>query len=67
MEERVSYKDFMRSGLAAEYLGVTPRTLREWSDSGRISTYKDDANQRLYKKEDLDDFLGKIKIENEKE
>lgn len=60
-----NYKDFLRLGQAAEFLGVTPRSLREWSDAGRIPTYRDEIDRRLYKQEDLEAFLNKIQLERE--
>lgn len=63
----MNYKDFIRSGKAAEFLGVNPRTLREWSDAGRITTYRDQTNNRLYRPEDLELFLNEIKLEKNDE
>lgn len=46
---------------AAEYLGVTPNTLRNWGATGKIPEYRHPANNyRLYKSEDLDEFLNQI-------
>lgn len=47
--------DFFTAKQAADYLNVTPNTIRNWDKENRIPVYKDPkTNYRLYKKEDLD-------------
>ena len=46
---------------AAEILGVTPLTLRNWDKSGKLRAYRNPINNyRLYKVEDIELFLRKI-------
>ena len=54
-------KGYLSVKEAAEYLGVSSITLRRWSDSGKLKSYRNPANKyRLYKKADLDQFLKSI-------
>lgn len=51
-------RDFMRISEAAEYLGVSPNTLRNWENAGKIAAHRHPVNgYRLFKKEDLDALL----------
>ena len=57
-----SLKDYLRIGEAAEYLGVSPNTLRNWSRAGKIASFRNPINgYRLFKKPDLDALLRKIR------
>lgn len=57
-----SLKDYLRIGEAAEYLGVSPNTLRNWSRAGKIKSHRNPINgYRLFKKSDLETLLLKIK------
>lgn len=57
--------EYMTINKAAEYLGVTANTLRNWEGAGKIKTYRNPLNNyRLYKKDELDDLLEKIKEKN---
>jgi excisionase family DNA binding protein len=54
-------KDFMRVKDAAEFLGVSPNTLRNWSRAGRIPVRRNPINgYRLYSKTDLERLLRRI-------
>lgn len=49
---------YLRIKEAAEYLGVSPNTLRNWGNSGKIPDYRHPVNNyRLYKTTDLDRLL----------
>lgn len=51
-------RDFLRISEAAEYLGVSPNTLRNWENAGKIAAHRHPVNgYRLFKKEDLDALL----------
>lgn len=51
-------RDFLRISDAAEYLGVSPNTLRNWENAGKIAAHRHPVNgYRLFKKEDLDALL----------
>ena len=53
--------DYLQIKEAAEYLGVTSATLRNWEKRGKLSTFRHPINRyRLYKKEDLDALLQQI-------
>ena len=52
---------FVRVKEAAEMLGISPNTVRAWGAAGRIVEYRNPANNyRLYKREDLEQFLKDI-------
>lgn len=54
-------QDYLTIKDAAAYLGVTPNTLRNWGEAGKIREYRHPANNyRLYKTEALDEFLKQI-------
>lgn len=51
-------RDFLRISEAADYLGVSPNTLRNWERAGKIVTHRHPVNHyRLFKREDLDAVL----------
>ena len=44
---------------AAEYIGVTPLTLRNWDKAGKLQAVRNPLNgYRMYDKEELDKFLS---------
>ena len=50
--------EYLRIKEAAEYLGVSPNTLRNWGRDGRISEHRHPVNNyRLFKKDDLTRLL----------
>ena len=49
-------RNYLRSKDAAEYIGVSYRTLQNYIADGRIPCTKP-AGRWLFKKRDLDDFL----------
>ena len=52
-----SRKHFMNVGQAAEYLGVSAASLRNWSDQGKVPVYRTPGGQRRYRVADLDRFI----------
>jgi excisionase family DNA binding protein len=51
-------KDFLRISDAAEYLGVSPNTLRNWENGGKVVAVRHPVNgYRLFKRKDLDALL----------
>ncbi len=47
---------------AAEFLGVSPNTLRSWGAAGKIPEYRHPMNNyRLYKKKDLEKLIERLK------
>jgi MerR family transcriptional regulator, copper efflux regulator len=59
--------DYMRVAEAADYLGVSPNTLRNWVNAGKIAAVRHPVNDyRLFKKEDLDSLLKKVSAASKK-
>lgn len=57
-----NFKDYLTIKDAAEFIGVAPNTLRNWEREKRIITYSAPFNKRrLYKKDDLENYLSNIK------
>lgn len=53
--------DYLRIAEAAGYLGVSPNTLRNWENAGKIVAHRHPMNSyRLFKKEDLDALLKRV-------
>jgi excisionase family DNA binding protein len=54
-------RDFLRISEAADYLGVSPNTLRNWERAGKIVAHRHPVNRyRLFKREDLDAVLRQV-------
>jgi len=54
-------KDYLRVKEAAEFLGVSPNTLRNWSRDGKIPVRRNPVNgYRLFARSDLERLLRKI-------
>lgn len=54
-------RDFLRISEAAEYLGVSPNTLRNWENAGEIAAHRHPVNRyRLFKKAELDALLSEL-------
>jgi excisionase family DNA binding protein len=54
-------KDFLRISEAADYLGVSPNTLRNWVNAGKVAACRHPVNgYRLFQKVDLDSLLQKV-------
>lgn len=54
----VKLRDYLRISDAAEYLGVSPNTLRNWERAGKIVAHRHPVNRyRLFRREDLDALL----------
>ena len=52
--------DYVMTAEAAQILGVSQNTLREWVDEGRIAASVNPANgYRLFRPEDLEKFVRK--------
>ena len=48
-------------GQAATYLGVSPASLRKWSNEGLVPTFRTPGGQRRYAREDLDVFIDSMR------
>lgn len=54
-------RDYLRISEAAEYLGVSPNTLRNWVNAGKIAAVRHPVNDyRLFKQDDLDALLKQV-------
>jgi len=59
METKLS--EYVKVAEAAEILGVSQGTLRNWSEAGKIPMHKNPVNgYKLFKKSELDEFLDAI-------
>jgi len=55
-------KQYLRVGEAAEFLGVSPSTVRNWERSGKLRAHKLPQNgYRLFLKADLEAVLRDVK------
>lgn len=58
-------KDFLRISEAAEYLGVSPNTLRNWENAGKIAAHRHPVNgYRLFKQKELDALLRPVQSDD---
>jgi excisionase family DNA binding protein len=56
----VKLRDYLRISDAADYLGVSPNTLRNWERAGKIVASRHPVNSyRLFKREALAELLRK--------
>jgi excisionase family DNA binding protein len=54
-------RDFLRISDAADYLGVSPNTLRNWERTGKIAAHRHPVNgYRLFRQQELDSLLRKV-------
>ena len=54
------FDDYLRIREAAEFLGVSPNTLRNWGREEKIAEYRHPVNNyRLYRQSDLEELLRK--------
>jgi len=59
-------RDFITIRQAADMIGVSPATLRNWDRSGKLKAARNPMNRyRLYRREDLDAFLACIAQEKQ--
>jgi MerR family transcriptional regulator, copper efflux regulator len=54
-------RDYLRIAEAAGYLGVSPNTLRNWENAGKLVARRHPVNDyRLFRRKDLDALLKKV-------
>ena len=54
-------RDYLRISEAADYLGVSPNTLRNWERAGKIAAHRHPVNRyRLFRQQDLDSLLRQV-------
>lgn len=57
-----NFSDYLTVKEAAEFLGVTTTTLRNWDRRGKLIPVRHPVNQyRLYRKTDLEELLNSLK------
>ena len=57
-----SLTDYLTIGEAAELLGVSAATLRNWDRNGKLKAHRNPLNQyRLYRREQLERLLGRVR------
>ena len=55
-------RDYLTVSEAADFLGVSAATLRNWDRAGKVKATRHPVNgYRLYRKEDLSNLLEKVK------
>jgi excisionase family DNA binding protein len=60
-------KKFLTVKEVAKLMGVTPLTIRNWDQKGRLSAYRNPVNNyRLYKIEDVEVLLRQIEQSRQK-
>ena len=53
-----SIRDYLRISQAADFLGVSPQTLRNWERDGKITCYRHPlSGYRLFREKDLEALL----------
>ena len=54
-------REYLRISEAADYLGVSPNTLRNWERAGKIVAHRHPVNRyRLFRQQDLDTLLNQV-------
>ena len=61
-EKTPKIADYLTVGKAAEQLGVSRSTLRNWDKANKLKPYRHPVNgYRLYRHQELEDFLKHIR------
>lgn len=55
------FSQLLNVGQAADYIGVSPASLRKWSDAGLVSVYRTPGGQRRFVPGDLDEFMTSMR------
>lgn len=59
--KKLAIKKYFTVGEVAYILGVTPLTLRNWDNAGKLRARRNPINNyRIYKKEDVEIFLRRL-------
>lgn len=54
-------RDYLRIAEAAEYLGVSPNTLRNWENAGKLVAHRHPVNHyRLFRRNELEALLKQV-------
>ena len=58
-----SFSEYLTVGEASELLGVSPWTLRNWDNSGKLGSFRHPVSDyRMYRREDLESLLQKGEV-----
>lgn len=58
-----NFQGYLRIKQAAEFLGVSESTLRNWERTGKLTTHRHPVNRyRLYRKSDLEALIRKLEL-----
>jgi len=61
-ENMETFRDYLTVKEAAEFLGVSSETLRNWDRTGKLVALRHPVNgYRLYRKQDLENLLNSLK------
>jgi excisionase family DNA binding protein len=64
IKEKEETPKYLTVKQVAKLLGVTPLTVRNWDKSGKLKAIRHPINNyRLYRLEDIENFLKKLKAE----
>ena len=64
-EKTPKIADYLTVGEAAEQLGVSRSTLRNWDKANKLKPYRHPVNgYRLYRRQELEDLLKDIRSKN---
>ena len=64
-QERERLRDYLTVNQAADLLGVSASTLRNWDRQGKLSATRHPINKyRLYRREDLERLLNNVKAKH---
>lgn len=62
--EGINFAGFLTVGEAAELLGVSPSTLRNWDREGKLKATRHPVNgYRLYRRDDLEQLIDRLNAE----
>lgn len=60
-DEQPNLRDYLTISEAAELLGVSPSTLRNWDRQGKLNAHRHPVNgYRLYLREELEALLSRL-------
>lgn len=66
MEAKGKLDEYLTVGEAANFLGVSSSTLRNWDKAGKLVPYRHPINgYRLYRKSDLETLLKNVRQQND--
>lgn len=61
MDRQIRPELLLRTSEAAERIGISVWTLRDWTDEGYVPRYLSPKGQRRYKASEIDEFMEKMR------